>query len=122
MSLAEETDARLILLHVVEGAVESDFGAIDYLSLREYNRYLEQDAMTRLKAAVPEEARVWCKPDERVATGKAYRKILQVAAEEGAELIVMGVQGKGVLHVRLFGSTTHHIIREANCPVLTLRG
>ena len=122
LSLAEEIDARLILLHVVEGAVESDFGAIDHLSVREYYRYLEEDAMARLKAAVPEEARVWCKPDERVATGKAYRKILQVAAEEGAELIVMGVHGKGVLHRRLFGSTTHHVIREAGCPVLTLRG
>ena len=122
LSLAEETDARLILLHVVEGAVESDFGAIDYLSVREYYRYLEEDAMARLKAAVPEETRVWCKPDERVASGKAYRKILQVATEDRAELIVMGVHGKGALHLRLFGSTTHHIIREAGCPVLTLRG
>ena len=71
---------------------------------------------------MPEEARVWCTPDERVATGKAYRTILHVAAEEGAGLIVMGVHGKGVLHQRLFGSTTHHVIREAGCPVLTLRG
>jgi nucleotide-binding universal stress UspA family protein len=78
--------------------------------------------MALLKAAVREEARAWCKPDERVTIGKAYRKILQVAAEEGAELIVMGVHGKGALHLRLFGSTTHHIIREAGCSVLTLRG
>jgi len=111
------------VLHVVEGAIEQPhFGEIDHVSVREYYRYLEQDAMARLKAAVPEEARVWCKPDERVAIGKAYRKILQVAAEDGAELIVMGVHGKGALHRRLFGSTTHHIIREAGCPVLTLRG
>jgi nucleotide-binding universal stress UspA family protein len=123
LSLAEETDARLILLHVVEGVLEQpQYGEIDHLSVREYYRYLEEDAMARLKAAVPEEARVWCKPDERVATGKAYRKILEVAAEDGAELIVMGVHGKGVLHRRLFGSTTHHVIREAGCPVLTLRG
>jgi nucleotide-binding universal stress UspA family protein len=123
MSLAEETDARLILLHVVEGAIEQPhFGEIGHLSVREYYRYLEEDAMARLQAAVPEEARVWCKPEERVGTGKAYRTILKVAVEDGAELIVMGVHGKGVLHQRLFGSTTHHVIREAGCPVLTLRG
>jgi nucleotide-binding universal stress UspA family protein len=123
LSLAEETDARLILLHVVEGDLEEpSFGEIGHLSVREYYRYLEEDAMARLKAAVPEETRVWCKPAECVVTGKAYRAILKVAAEDHAELIVMGVHGKGALHRRLFGSTTHHVIREAGCPVLTLRG
>ena len=99
LSLAEETDARLIVLHVVEGA-----------------------AMARLKAAGPEEARVWCRPDERVITGKVYRTILKVAAEDHAEVIVMGAHGTGALHRRLFGSTMHHVIREAGCPVLSLRG
>jgi nucleotide-binding universal stress UspA family protein len=123
LSLAEEADARLILLHVIEGSIEQPYlGDMGHVSLREYYRYLEEDAMERLKAAVPEESRHWCKPDERVATGKAYREILKTAAEEGAELIVMGVHGKAALNQRLFGSTTHHIIREAGCPVLTLRG
>ena len=51
---------------------------------------------------------MWCRPDERVTTGKAYREILTIAAAENVELIVI--------------STTHHIIREVTCPVLTLRG
>lgn len=122
LSLAEETDARLILLHVVEGTIEQpSFSEIGHLSVSEYYRNLRDDALARLKAAVPEEARVWCKPDERVTTGKAYREILRVATEDRAELIVMGVHGSGALTSRLFGSTTHHIIREAGCPVLTLR-
>lgn len=53
--------------------------------------------------------------------GKPYRVILDIAAQENAEVIVMGVHGRGVLNRRLFGSTTHHVIREARCPVLTLR-
>src|SRR5262249_46635204 len=117
-----ETDARLILLHVIEGADQPSLAEMGHLNVREYYRYLEEDAMARLKAAMPDEARVWCKPDERVMTGKAYHEILRIAANEGAEVIVMGVHGKRALHVRLFGSTTHHIIREARCPVLTLRG
>jgi nucleotide-binding universal stress UspA family protein len=31
------------------------------------------------------------------------------------------VHGKGAFKRRLFGSTTHHVISEARCPVLTLR-
>jgi nucleotide-binding universal stress UspA family protein len=63
---------------------------------------------------------VWCTPEERVLAGKAYRVILEIAEREKAEVIVMGVHGKGALNRRLFGSTTHHVIRE-HCPVLTLR-
>ena len=123
LSLAEENDARLIVLHVIEGAPDQpSFSAIGHLNVREYYRHLDEDARARLKAAVPDEARVWCNPDERVVTGKAYGEILTIAAAEHVELIVMGVHGKGPLHFRLFGSTTHHIIREASCPVLTLRG
>ena len=57
-----------------------------------------------------------------VTRGRAYREILKVAKDEGVELIVMGVQGKGALTRLVFGSTTHHVIREAGCPVLTIRG
>lgn len=49
-----------------------------------------------------------------------YDEILKVAADEGVDLVVMGVQGKGVVNRLMCGSTTHRVIREAGCPVLTL--
>ena len=36
-------------------------------------------------------------------------------------LIVMGVQGSGAANLMAFGSTTQHVVRQATCPVLTLR-
>ena len=48
------------------------------------------------------------------------QEILKVVAEERVDLVVMGVQGKGVVNRLVFGSTTHRVIREAGCPVLTL--
>jgi nucleotide-binding universal stress UspA family protein len=122
LTLAEETGARLILLHVVELLVDAaQLRELSNFSVPEYQRYLEEDARTRLRSAVPEDARTWCTPEERVLSGKAYSVILDVAEREKAEVIVMGVHGKGALSRRLFGSTTHHVIREARCPVLTLR-
>jgi nucleotide-binding universal stress UspA family protein len=121
LTLAQETGARLILLHVIEQLVDAPQpGALSAVSLEQYRQHLEEHARARLSSAVPEQARVWCTPEERVRTGKAYRVILEMADEEKAEVIVMGVHGKGALK-RLFGSTTHHVIREAHCPVLTLR-
>lgn len=123
LTLAEETGARLILLHVVELLVGApQVAEVSYFDLPEYQRRLEEDARARLAAAVPAEARVWCTPEEHVVSGKASRVILETAERESAEVIVMGVHGTGALNRRLFGSTTHHVIREARCPVLTLRG
>lgn len=122
LTLAEETGARLILLHVIELAIDAaQLRELSHFTVPEYQRHLEEDARARLRSAVPDEARVWCTPEERVMTGKAHRVILDLAEQERAEVIVMGVHGKGAFKRRLFGSTTHHVIGEARCPVLTLR-
>jgi nucleotide-binding universal stress UspA family protein len=33
----------------------------------------------------------------------------------------MGAQGSGGLELMLYGSNTHHVVRNALCPVLTVR-
>ncbi len=121
LSLAKEANARIILLHVLEGFVdEPDLNEFRTVNVFEYFQRLEQDASRRLAAAVPDDARVWARPIERIVKGKAHRQILRLAEEDGAELIVMGVSGQGALSRALFGSTTDHVIRAARCPVLTL--
>jgi nucleotide-binding universal stress UspA family protein len=44
-------------------------------------------------------------------------RILRVA-EADADIVVMGVRGE--TRPRLFGSTTHHVVRGARCPVLVV--
>ena len=121
LSLAKAADARLILLHVIEDVL-GDAGAqtLGHLTVSEYYHQLERDAVTRLRAVVPDEARVWARPEERVVKGRAHKEILKVVADEHVDLVVMGVQGKGVVNQLVFGSTTHRVIRESSCPVLTL--
>lgn len=119
-SLAKDTNARLILLHVLESLIDApDVDMSAYINVPEYRRHLEQDAMTRLETALPD-ARSG-RSEERVTSGKPFREILRVAAETKADLIVMGVHGRGAVERWVFGSTTHHIIREARRAVLTLR-
>ena len=121
LSLAKEADARLILFHAIENVLgDAGAQALGHLTVSEYYQQLEQDAVTRLRAVVPDEARVWARPEERVVKGRAHQEILKVVADEHVGLVVMGVQGKGVVNRLVFGSTTHRVIREAGCPVLTL--
>ena len=60
--------------------------------------------------------------DDALAYGKPYEKILATAESEGTDLIVMGVHGRNVVDVLLFGSTTNQVVRRASCPVLTMKG
>jgi nucleotide-binding universal stress UspA family protein len=119
-SLASEGDAALTILHVFEWPHEGE--ALNYrpINVPEFQRQVEQDAADRLRELASRPGHT-AQSSTRVAHGKAYREVLEVAAEEGSDLIVMGVQGRNALDLMLFGSTTNQVIRRATCPVLTVR-
>jgi nucleotide-binding universal stress UspA family protein len=136
VSLAEEADAHLTLLHVIElppGTPEHIEQEIDLPEqLREVLATTENDRRERLQDIIPVNAKAFCTIDTTIATGKPHREILRVAAgstvarpapadHQPAGLIVMGVHGRSATDLLLFGSTTHHVVRQARCPVLTLR-
>jgi len=128
LSLAQEADARLTVLHVMAYDLEVEapemYETVIFdrrLSVADYRSRCEACSLERLKAAVPDTVRAYCTVETLLATGKPYREILRVAAEQQADLIVMGVQGRGAADVMVFGSTTQHVVRQATCPVLTIR-
>lgn len=53
-------------------------------------------------------------------TGVPWQEIVQAAAAEGAEMIVMGTHGRTGLDRLLVGSVTERVVRQAPCPVLTV--
>ena len=57
----------------------------------------------------------------QVLVGNAAASIVQYANDHAADLIVMGTHGrKGIAHF-LLGSVAERVIREAPCPVFTVR-
>src|SRR5262249_46020798 len=57
----------------------------------------------------------------QVREGEIPAEILRMAAEVGADLIVMGTHGRTGLRRLLAGSIATAVLREAHCPVLALR-
>jgi nucleotide-binding universal stress UspA family protein len=124
-SLAQEADAQLAVLHVVAHEYENtvDIGTTVYdgtMTIRDFLRNRETALRLCLEEAVAG-AREFCSVEPLLTHGKPWREILRIAAERQSELIVMGVQGRGAADLLFFGSTTQHIVRDAVCPVLTLR-
>jgi nucleotide-binding universal stress UspA family protein len=59
---------------------------------------------------------------ERLVTvGSPYREILRIAGERKADVVVLGAYSHGTIDHTFFGSTTNHVVRQAACPVLTVR-
>lgn len=120
LSLAEEAGGALTFLHVVEG-LDHEPVENSHFNVPEYRQHLVLDAERRLRALVPTQARTWCECTQVVRSGKAYREILDTARTIDADLIVLGVRGRNAVDLALFGSTTNHVVRSAECPVLTVR-
>jgi nucleotide-binding universal stress UspA family protein len=120
LSLAQEANAELTVLHVLEWANDQPLSQLKYIA-PEYHAYREQDAKVRLSRMIPDSVRDWCTPHVHVAHGKPHEEILAFAARQRADVIVMGVQGRNAVDVMLFGSTTNQVVRRATCPLLTLR-
>jgi nucleotide-binding universal stress UspA family protein len=108
ISLAQEYQAGLILLHVVEPPEVADLSRCAEL----------------LRNLVPREAELWCVPEYVVECGNAAESILNLAVRRQVDLIVMGAHeptGFPGAHTHLPITTAHKIVSYAPCPVLTVR-
>jgi nucleotide-binding universal stress UspA family protein len=108
-SVAQEFQAKLTLLHVIEKHKDQTL-PIDL-------------ALQRLEKLVPGDASVWCSPRPTVQIGPPADCILQEALDTRADLIVLGVRvasGNLGAATHLPWATAHKVIAQAHCPVLTI--
>jgi nucleotide-binding universal stress UspA family protein len=112
-SLAQEHEARVTALHVVQPAVAHT---------EEGEKKVRQASIDRMKEFVCPECDDWCKTEFRVSFGEAAEEILRQARETNAELIVMGAKARRSLAGHVPSTVAYNVAAKATCPVLTLRG
>lgn len=119
-AIAVPTDqVQLVLLHVVEWPFGDTTGEDAISDLR---RGLEREAHEQLEHLAAMQSLVEPAPEIQilVVAGKPSREISSVARARNADLIVMGVTGRGAIDLALLGSTTFQVVRHATCPVMTV--
>jgi nucleotide-binding universal stress UspA family protein len=120
VGLARRLQGRLVLLHVlsqqhVDDRVEA--GEFVDVQIETEHARLHHWYVT----SVPKAAREGVPTEFRVAIGNAADEILGFADTVPPELIVMATHGRTGLQRALLGSVAEAIVRQAPCPVLTLR-
>jgi nucleotide-binding universal stress UspA family protein len=120
LSLVQQAQGTLIVMHVVEDVPERELQR-HAPELPAFWKGEADDAWRRVRRAIPASARGGCQIEEIVRFGKPPEEILRVAEAREAQLIVLGMHGRSALDRMMFGSSAQRVVREAPCPVLTIR-
>ena len=118
-SLARDHNARLLVLHVIDRPVVAYSGVMtappppspspeEHQALREQLQQLKPRGQAISTEYLLEE-------------GDPATAIRQIAQERTCDLIVMGTHGRTGIPRLLMGSVAEHVVRNAVCPVLTVK-
>jgi len=117
-NLAREIKAEITLLYVLE-----DGGTISrFFSKQHHDEVKSGIEADLLKLAKEVEKKTKIPVNTLIAKGSVYEKIVEVADLLNAEFIIMGVHGRVGIKKKFIGSNALRVVREANCPVITIRG
>ena len=119
ISLAQEYQARLHLVHVIEPVAYREVllspGVMDEVRVNLNTKLTQQ-----LTALVPEDVDHWCEVKATCLAGKPFEELIKYATIHAVDLIVLGVRGRSLVDSMLLGSTTDRVVRRSRCPVLAV--
>ena len=104
--------AKLTVLHVAEESGDPTL---------EGHELVRDFLVKRLKKVMPAACKDTCEPEFQVRFGEAAQEILRAVTEQDADLLVLGLRGGRGVAGQLPSATAYELVRQAPCPVLTLR-
>lgn len=105
LSLAKARSSDLVVVHAAAESLSQD---------------VLQGYYGRLNLLIPPDARTWCRYDVAVITGTPATVILDTAALQNADFIVIGAhRAEGTFEVPR--TTAYQVVAHAHCPVLRVR-
>ena len=115
LRLASALQAELLVVSVIDPA--TDVGPGWRLSRSDQRREARTAAAQHLVATG---RRRGVRTSFLVWEGEAGPAIVEAAASEGADLIIVGSHRRGPVGRILLGSVSEHVVRNARCPVLVV--
>lgn len=113
--------AELLLVYVID---EDFLETLEHLFKDQaYEDPVRDQAKQRLdKLAREVEKETGIPVNTTIRKGKIYEEIVKVANEVNAAFIVMGTHGALGIKKKFIGSNAARVIKEAHCPVITIKG
>lgn len=119
VSLARRLGSSIVLVHVMDSIYVS--GRFDSRHLRSLRTEAHDEPKRLLSALAKRRIRPHVPVRHYLLNGMPSAKIVEMALKIGADLIVMGSEGRSGVKRLLVGSVAEKVIRLARCPVLIAR-
>lgn len=122
--LAAHFSATLHIINVVPVVpiVEAPIGVESAsFNVASYQQELETQAEKSLKSIVAQKVSKGINVVTDILIGNASGEVVRYAAEKNIDLIVISTHGLSGWRRFISGSVTEQIVRQATCPVLTIR-
>ncbi len=123
--MAGKFGAAMYLVFVLQNFEDYSGFFVPQMTLPNLEGELLEGAEKKM-ASFCEELEEFCKKagvssvNYKVLKGDVGEKIVEYAAEVGADMIVMGTHGYKGLEKIMFGSVADKVVRSAACPVMTI--
>ena len=119
-TFVEKFGATLYVMFVAQDLSEFTSFYVPHTSIQDFQEETLEAAKKKMAAAVQESLNKFPKLETRVAVGSPAAEILNFAAKEKIDLIIMGTHGRHGLERTIFGSVADKVVQGAPCPVVTL--
>jgi nucleotide-binding universal stress UspA family protein len=120
LSLAQEFESELHLVHVIEPPLYKDLLKPAVAEGVGLQQDLRETIGNKLSDMVPEDSRHWCTPKTSILAGQPHEELIKYVAVHDIDLIALGVRGQSMAEKIFVGSTTDRVARRATCPVLSV--
>lgn len=120
IELAGPLDAALRVVSVWHVPVY-DYGYVPVQYSPELDEAQRDGAGRAAKQAVETATAAGVRATSEIRQGPAAVEICAAAEETGADMIVLGAHGWGVMKRAIFGSVSTAVLHHASCPVLVVR-
>jgi len=121
LSMAQDYDAKLILLYVIQDISIAEWYIPSTISAADLVEDMQKSAAREMEKWGAETAAKVKNVEKLVVRGVPFVEIIRTAKEKNADLIVIGTHGRTGIDHMLFGSTAEKVVRKSGCPVLTVR-
>lgn len=120
-NLARFSNAEIILLHVID---EHLFETLKEYSIgnENYEQLLEKGVADRLEEIAKAPRKLGLNVSTKIAHGKIYDQISELAGQFDDSLIIMGTRAKIKFKKRLIGTNALRVVKISPCPVITIHG
>ena len=121
LSLAQEYQSELHLAHVIEPPIYKHLLKKAVKPAEDLRKGMRDEMKQKLSGMIPEEAYNWCSHKTTLLAGQPHEELVKYSLVNDIDMIVVGVRGHGLVEKLLVGSTTDRVVRQALCPVLSVR-